>query len=136
MKDHDSFVLHHDTGRDLTAVGEVELLRRIGNRRPVWVTNDDRDRVPFYQKPDPSSGGTVLNADLLLPSLVDGSFGGEVVGAGQRQNEKREILESLSRQGIDSTPYNWYIDLRTDSRYETTSGFGLGIERYLNLVPL
>ena len=41
------------------------------------------------------------------------------------------MYESLARQGIAPGPYEWYIDLRRMPNYKTTSGFGLGIERFI-----
>lgn len=121
-------------GRDMTARGELELMRMLDAHTPVWVTSYDRDRVAFYQKPDPRNPDRVINADLLFPPLVRGAFGGEVVGCGQRQDTAEEIYESLSRQGISPEPYKWYINLRRLPAYATTSGFGLGIERFITWV--
>ena len=118
-------------GRDLTTAGERTLFELTGIVTPLWVRNYDRDRVPFYQKPDPYDQGKVLNADLLVPALAKGGFSGEIVGAGQRQDSATEMRQSLQRQGIDPTPYHWYLRLRDLEGYRTTSGFGLGIERFL-----
>jgi asparaginyl-tRNA synthetase len=54
------------------------------------------------------------------------------VGAGQRQDNVEEMYESLRRQGIDAGPYLWYINLRRQKKYSTTSGFGLGVERFIS----
>jgi asparaginyl-tRNA synthetase len=120
-----------DHGRDISSEGEQKLLEIIGTNKPVWIMYFDRDRVPFYQKPDKSDSAKVLCADLIFPPLQKGSFGGEIVGAGQRQDNSAEIYESLKRQNISSKPYEWYIDLRNQPGYKTTSGFGLGIERFI-----
>ena len=120
-----------DHGRDISSRGELELMNLLDTRLPVWLTHFDRDRVPFYQKPDPNNPSRVLNADLLFPPIIESSFGGEILGAGQRQDRAHEIIESIKRQDLDSEPYNWYIDLRNHPRYTTTSGFGMGIERYI-----
>lgn len=133
LPDGESFVRMTPHGRDITSTGELELLRQLGyGSLPVWITHFDRDRVPFYQKPSVHDPSKVENADLLFPALIEGSFGGEVVGAGQRQDSANEILESLARQnGISAEPYEWYINLRRHPGYRTTSGFGLGIERFI-----
>ncbi len=120
-----------DTGVDITSIGELELMRILETNVPLWVTSYDRDRVPFYLKPDPKNINKVINADLIFPSLDEGSFGGEIVGCGQRQDSPEEIYESLNRQNISTLPYEWYINLRRLPRYSTTSGFGLGIERFI-----
>jgi asparaginyl-tRNA synthetase len=125
---------HHDGGRDFTVLGEITLCSLLSAERPFWVTHYDRDRVPFYQKPDPDDPKKVLNADLIFPPLFEGAIGGEIVGAGQRQDDSGEIRESLNRQGIDPHPYEWYINLRDNERYGVTSGFGIGFERFISNV--
>ncbi len=118
-------------GRDISSDGEIMLMSLLKCKTPLWVTYYDRGRVAFYQKPDPADPKRVLNADLLFPPLSPSGFGGEILGAGQRQDDSDEIRESICSQGLDTSPYEWYIGLRDDKSYETTSGFGLGIERFI-----
>lgn len=117
-------------GRDVSSKGELEFLKIINAKRPVWIRNFDRDRVAFYQKPT-KDGSKVINCDLIFPQIYNDSFWGEIIGAGQRQDVYEEMLESLNRQKIDSEPYQWYMDLRKNEKYTTTSGFGLGVERFI-----
>lgn len=124
-------VKFNDTGRDLSAVGELKLNEILNFDLPFWVTDYDRDRVPFYQKPNPENPEKVFNADMIFPPLSNNSFGGEIVGCGQRQDDYNEMLESLKRQGVNSKPYEWYINLRKLPQYKTSSGFGLGVERFI-----
>ncbi len=98
---------------------------------PIWIKNFDRDRVPFYQKPDPENPERVICADLIFPPIIEGSFGGEIVGGGQRQDNEDEMRESLKRQNVDAEVYEWYINLRNLPNYEISSGFGLGVERFI-----
>jgi len=65
---------------------------------------------------------------------LENSFGGEIVGAGQRQDSSLEMMESLKRQGLVIDSYQWYADLRDQHGYQTTSGFGLGVERFLTWI--
>ncbi|OGZ33542.1 MAG: hypothetical protein A2Y98_01245 [Candidatus Portnoybacteria bacterium RBG_19FT_COMBO_36_7] len=119
-------------GKDISCQGEIEIMKALKVDTPLWIRYFDRDRVPFYQKPDPKSPNKTINADLLFPPIVKNSFGGEIVGSGQRQDSPREIHESLKRQNnISPKPYEWYINLRKLPGYKTTSGFGLGIERFI-----
>lgn len=120
-----------DFGRDITPEGELEIMKILKINTPVWIRNYDRDRVAFYQKPIPNNLDKVINADLYFPPLIEGSFGGEILGCGQRQDNVEEIIQSIERQSLSSIPYQWYIDLRRLPRYKTTSGFGLGIERFI-----
>lgn len=118
-------------GRDINALGELKIGGLLGFDTPFWITHFDRDRVPFYQKPLVDNPLKVGCADLIFPSLFTGAFGGEVLGAGERQSDFSEMKESLSRQGVNSTPYDWYINLRKKPNYSQTSGFGLGFERFI-----
>lgn len=131
LQENPSFHSVSDFGRNITNSGEVALVRAMGDGLPMWLCNYDRDTVAFYQKPDPQTTGSVINADLLFAPIIEGGLGGEIVGAGQRQNNSEEIIESLKRQEVDGEPYEWYINLRKQSNYKTTSGFGLGIERFI-----
>jgi len=81
----------------------------LGTQLPIWVTHFDRDRVPFYQKPDSTDPTKVLNADLLFPPILADSFGGEILGLGQRQDTPEEMYGSLEAQGLSAVPYEWYI---------------------------
>lgn len=118
-------------GRDISYAGEAELMRIMEAEKPLWLLSFDRDRVPFYQKPNSVNPDQVINADLLFPSVVNGSFQGEIIGCGQRQDNAEEMYESLKRQGLDPGPYEWYINLRRQRGYRVTSGFGMGIERFI-----
>lgn len=120
-----------ELGRDISSEGEIKLAEILNFNIPFWIRNYDRNRVPFYQKPDPKNLEKTINADLIFPPLVEKSFGGEIVGCGQRQDNVQEIMDSLSRQNIKSEHYEWYINLRKLPNYKTTSGFGLGIERFI-----
>ncbi|MEA2088362.1 MAG: amino acid--tRNA ligase-related protein, partial [Patescibacteria group bacterium] len=120
-----------ELGRDISSGGEIKLAEIFNFKTPFWIRNYDRNRVSFYQKPDPEDSGKVINADLIFPPIIKDSFGGEIVGCGQRQDNTQEMIDSLSRQSIESEPYEWYIDLRNLPNYEITSGFGLGIERFI-----
>jgi len=126
-----SFINETEYGRDISSEGEIALLNIIKTETPIWVNNYDRDRVAFYQKPLEKNINKVINTDLLFPPLVGSSFGGEIVGAGQRQDSVEEMYISLERQGLNAEAYEWYINLRRLDNYSTTSGFGLGVERFL-----
>jgi len=90
------FIRYEKFGRVLSSKAENIITKLVGkNKMPVWVTNYDRDTVAFYQKPDPKNQDKVLNADLLFPPLCRDSFGGEILGLGQRQDNPEGIIESL-----------------------------------------
>jgi len=105
--------------RNLTRAGEKELLREAGG--VVWVTHYDSLVVPFYQASN--DAGKALNADLL--------FGiGEVVGSGERHQNKAEVMNALRKHRVGESEYEWYIEMKNKFPLKT-AGFGLGIERFL-----
>lgn len=131
-----NLVKYEKFGRVLTSKAENMITKLVSNNEiPVWIINYDRDTVAFYQKPDINDDSKVLNADLIVPGLIKEGFGGEVLGLGQRQNNAGDIIESIKRQGIKNNgQYDWYIQLRKNPRYQITSGFGMGIERYISWI--
>ncbi|MBU1143198.1 MAG: asparagine synthetase A [Firmicutes bacterium] len=105
----------------ITNIGEKKLIEMHGGF--VWVTHFKRLTVPFYQASCGMDSSNALCADLL--------FGiGEVVGAGERCLTGRDVCDSISSQGLDSNPYEWYIKMK-DKYPIQTSGFGMGVERFL-----
>lgn len=129
--DNKTLVNFTEFGRDISSEGEIKLAEIFKFNTPFWIRNYDRDRVAFYQKPDPKNLDKVVDADLIFPPIIKDAFGGEIVGCGQRQDDCQEMRDSLVRQNINPEPYEWYINLRKLSNYKTTSGFGLGIERFI-----
>ena len=89
----------------------------------VWITNYDILTVPFYQKFDSHIKGTAKNADLLMGI-------GETVGCGERHSTYKELLESLKIHEVNKGEYDWYINMKK-LKPLNTSGFGMGIERFL-----
>ncbi len=133
---YNNLIEYRKFGRVLTPEAEKMITKLVGNDKfPVWVVNYDRDSVAFYQKPNPTDSTKALNADLLVPPLSKNGMGGEILGLGERQNSATSIIESIRRQHISNKgQYDWYIKLRENSKYRTTSGFGMGIERYISWI--
>jgi asparaginyl-tRNA synthetase len=109
-----------DGWRSLTRAGERRLMEKVGG--PVWVTHFDHLSVPFYQA-YASDRRFAANADLILGL-------GEVIGAGERHADGDSVLAALAEHGVAAEPYLWYIEMKT-IRPRVTSGFGMGIERFL-----
>ncbi len=106
--------------RTLSRAGEQALMLECGPF--VWVTDHDHLAVPFYQAFG-ASDATAINADLL--------FGvGEVVGAGQRHLGPQSIRRALQLHQVREGDYSWYIAMHKKMPI-LTSGFGLGVERFL-----
>lgn len=134
LENKDEYVEVTPHGRKITRAGEIELSKRLYNHKSAfWLTNFDRDIVPFYQKPNPQNTEQVLNADLILPPVGEHGFAGEVLGSGQRQDSEKEMMESIERQAVvNPESYAWYIEMRNRPDYVPTSGFGLGVERLIS----
>lgn len=109
-----------DGWRTITRAGEQALLSRLESA--VWLTNFDRLAVPFYQSADEATG-KALNADLLLGP-------GELIGAGERHATGAEASKALIHHGVDQEDYSWYVRMK-DAYPMRTSGFGMGVERFL-----
>ena len=109
-----------ENGWRITSFGEKKLLELMGDF--VWIEHWDKLTVPFYQAYDLRTN-TTFNADLL--------FGiGEVVGAGQRHETGSELRMALKEHSLSDSDYKWYIELKEKYPMKT-SGFGMGVERYL-----
>lgn len=114
-------VRHDPAGfRTVTRAGERRLMDEIG---PVlWLTHFDHLSVPFYQAHEPGTDKARC-ADLLLGI-------GEVVGAGERHVDGSQTRKALALHEVPEEDYDWYVRMKTE-RPMLTSGFGLGVERWL-----
>jgi len=103
---------------------EEEKLLTNEFEEPFFVYNYPIEAKVFYMKQNPD-GKTYACADLLAPKGF-----GEIIGGSQREDDLKALENRMELDGIDKTPYQWYLDLR---RYGSVvhSGFGLGIERLL-----
>jgi asparaginyl-tRNA synthetase len=110
----------HDQWRTITRLGEAKLIDQYGPG--VWLSHYDRLSVPFYQAVE-ETGTKALNADLLLGP-------GEVAGCGERHTTAEDVRAALVRHGVAERDYQWYVDMK-EHRPLHTSGFGMGVERFL-----
>ena len=96
--------------------------------RPFFVTHFPKKAKAFYHRPDPTNPEVVLCHDLLAPEGY-----GEIIGGGERIYDKEQLLARMKEEGLDTEPYNWYIDLR---RFGTVphSGFGCGVDRLVTWI--
>ena len=110
-----------DYSSDLGADEERAIMT--GEDVPIFATRYPTKLKPFYHKPDPSDPSHVLCNDLLAPEGY-----GEIIGGGQRVDDKETLIRRLKEEGLDEKAYEWYIDLR---RYGAIphGGFGVGVDR-------
>ncbi|MBW3542672.1 MAG: asparagine--tRNA ligase, partial [Planctomycetes bacterium] len=112
-------------GRDLQSEHE-RFLTEEHFRQPVILYDYPRTIKPFYMRVN-DDGRTVRAMDVLVPRV------GEIIGGSQREERFDVLVERLRECGLNPDDYWWYLDLR---RYGTVphSGFGLGLERLVQLV--
>lgn len=113
------YIEYCDGYRNITRQGEQELLKKYPDA--VWIMNYDELAVPFYQKR--TGDGKAKNADLLMGI-------GETIGCGERHFSRNELLDALCYHEVNSEEYAWYIKLKEKCPLQT-SGFGMGVERFL-----
>ena len=95
-------------------------------KQPVILTDYPRAIKSFYMRCN-DDGKTVRAMDVLVPRI------GEIIGGSQRE-ERLDVLTSRMQEcGLEPADYWWYLELR---QYGTVphAGFGLGLERTLQLV--
>ncbi|XP_034106002.1 probable asparagine--tRNA ligase, mitochondrial [Drosophila albomicans] len=100
---------------------ELFLVAHCGT--PVFVIDWPAQQKPFYMKTCRSNPQLVHALDLLMPSV------GELCGGSLREPD----AEQLSRHPQLPKSLGWYVELRKYGGLPT-GGFGMGFERYLQLL--
>ncbi len=113
--------VHVEWGEDLGADEERVLTQEFD--KPFFLYGFPEKAKAFYHKNDPKRPEVTLSADLLAPEGY-----GEIIGGGERIEDKDELIAKIKKFGLNPEDYQWYIDLR---RYGTVphAGFGLGMDR-------
>ncbi len=104
---------------------EVALTRLVGKH--CLVTEFPIEEIPFYHVggvTDKQGKQYAQNADLILLGYR------EVIGSGQRITDLDAIRKKAEFFNLPIEDYEPYIDMRKLKSYKTTSGFGLGWQRY------
>lgn len=114
------------TIKNFDAYEEV-LLTEIVNG-PVFVTHYIEDEVAFYHAKDAKNPELVINADLLFPGY------GEIIGSGERVHAKKETKEKAKHFKLNIKDYQSYIDSRNFKNPKIHSGWGMGIERVIQVI--
>lgn len=96
--------------------------------KPVFIHRFPSTCKAFYMKRDQERDDVCLSTDLLAPEGY-----GEIVGAGQREEDIDVLLSRIKEHNLPEEAYKWYLDLR---RYGSVphAGFGMGIERTLSWI--
>ena len=112
-------------GHDLQAEHERYLTEQ-KLQRPVILYDYPRTIKPFYMRVNDDEK-TVRAMDVLVSGV------GEIIGGSQREERLNVLQSRMQEQHLSEADYWWYLDLR---RFGTVphSGFGLGLERAVQLV--
>jgi len=112
-------------GRDLQTEHE-RFLTEEHFQQPVILHDYPRSIKPFYMRVG-EDGNTVRAMDVLVPRV------GEIIGGSQREERYDVLRERMIECHLNPDDYWWYLDLR---KFGTVphSGFGLGLERLIQLV--
>jgi asparaginyl-tRNA synthetase len=114
------------TIRNFGAYEEILLTEIIGD--PVFVTHFIKDEVAFYHAPDPQNSNLVMNADFLFPGY------GELIGSGERVHTRKETRQKRKHFKLNFQDYQAYIESRDPKSPKIHSGWGMGIERFIQSI--
>ncbi|KAH0811077.1 hypothetical protein GEV33_011708 [Tenebrio molitor] len=122
LNDHrDKFREDFSSSKGLGKEHELFLVQHCGGV-PTFVIDWPQEMKPFYARAN--GDGTVAALDLLGPNV------GEVAGGSLRENDHVRLGEKLPK---NNSHLEWYLELRKFGSVPT-GGFGLGFERYLQLI--
>lgn len=112
-------------GKDMQSEHERYLTEQ-HFKQPVILTDYPREIKSFYMRCN-EDGKTVRAMDVLVPRI------GEIIGGSQREERYEVLVDRMKECGLNPDDYWWYLELR---KYGTVphSGFGLGLERTVQLV--
>ena len=112
-------------GKDMQSEHE-RFLTEQHFKQPVILTDYPREIKSFYMRCN-EDGKTVRAMDVLVPRI------GEIIGGSQREERHAVLIDRMKECGLNPEDYWWYLELR---QYGTVlhSGFGLGLERTVQLV--
>ena len=110
-------------GEDFGADEERVLANKF--KLPFFVTHYPKGVKAFYHKVDRKNPKVTLSVDLLAPEGY-----GEIIGAGEREDDYETLLKRIKEEKLNPKDYEWYLDLRKFGSIQH-SGFGLGLERFI-----
>ncbi|KAI4292666.1 asparaginyl-tRNA synthetase [Pancytospora philotis] len=106
---------------DICDASEKFLVDEYAGGQPLFLTQFPVEHKPFYMR---RKDGYTESCDLLFPGI------GEIAGGSMRSDAFDELKAGFEREGLDTEPYYWYLDL---ARYGPSihGGYGVGFERLM-----
>lgn len=117
---------NHITIKNFGAYEEV-LLTQIINK-PLFITHFIVDEVAFYHANDHKNPKLAINADFLFPGY------GELIGSGERVHTRAETRTKVKHFKLNMKDYQPYIKSRVQEHPVVHSGWGMGIERFIQAI--
>jgi asparaginyl-tRNA synthetase len=111
----------------ITKFGAYEeiLLTEIIGDEPIFIINYISDEVAFYHANKVGNPSLAVNADLLFPGY------GEIIGSGERVHTKKDTEKKAKHFELDMDDYKAYIDSRDSKNPIIHSGWGMGVDRFI-----
>jgi asparaginyl-tRNA synthetase len=104
---------------------EEETILGESHDRPVIVHRYPAAIKAFYMKRDESDPRLALAMDMIASEGY-----GEIIGGGQREEDKQKLEASIKHHRLPREAFEWYVDVRRYGSFPH-SGFGLGLERFV-----
>lgn len=129
-------ILNINWGEDLNSKNEKTLIKKFGNN-PIFITHFPEHIKFFNMKRNLDNPKVVNSADLLLP------FGGEAVGAAERETKYEVVKEKLEvspmfrlllNKGRQISDFDWYLNSLKQNESCFHAGCGIGVERVLQFI--
>lgn len=97
-------------------------------KKPLFVTHYIEEEVAFYHAKHSNDSSLVINADFLFPGY------GECIGSGERVHTQKETKKKAKHFKLNYKDYKPYIESRNSRITKLHSGWGMGIERFIQVV--